>query len=206
MRSGLRSRTWRRTSCRTGALRRVGAAAALVCSGRLCPTDGFAAKEGPLGTPRGALRGPSQHLPLGSGPAASSAAARLLRGRLTEGAGPGNAGHSPRSGREKPSRSGGRPGVLGLPGVPGVLPVTPGPERADSAPPTALQGPPPPHEAPDSQERRASEAVLPSPFPTATATKWRTREKRPATSPLRSARSICARAGSGSQLPPGPSP
>lgn len=34
------------------------------------------------------------------------------------------------------------------------------------------------------QQDRASRAVLPSPFPIATATKWRTREKRPGTSPL----------------------
>lgn len=40
-----------------------------------------------------------------------------------------------------------------------------------------------PHEAPESKERRASRAVLLSRFPRATATKWRTRDKQPATTP-----------------------
>lgn len=74
------SRTWRRTWCRAGALERVGVAAPLARSGRLCPADGVGTEEGPLRTPRGALRGPSQHLPLGSGSAASSASARLIKG------------------------------------------------------------------------------------------------------------------------------
>lgn len=84
------SRTWRRTWCRAGA------AAVLARSGRLCPADGFGTEERPLGTPGATLRGPSQHLPLGSRPAASSASARLLRDHLTEGAASGNAGQSPR--------------------------------------------------------------------------------------------------------------
>lgn len=103
-----------------------------------------------------------------------------------------------RGGRAKPSRSGGRPGAIWLPGVPGPG----GGGSRDSRPrthrlrsPTSLHGPPTPsHEAPDSRELRASGAVWTSPFPIATATKWRTRDERPATTPLRSARSVCARA------------
>lgn len=130
------------------------------------------------------LKGPSQHLPLGSGPTASSTLARLLRGRLTEGAGSGNAGQSPRSRRAKPSRSGGRPGVLGLPRVPGVPPSSHSwPEAHLLRAPMALHRPQLLHQVPNSKERRASRAVLPSRFPRATATKWRTREKQPATSP-----------------------
>lgn len=163
---------------------RVGAAAALACSGHLFPADGFGAEKGPLGTLRGVLRGPSQHLPLGSSPTASSTLARLLRGRLTEGAGSGNAGQSPRSRRAKPNRSGGRPRVLGLPRVPGVPPASHSwPEAHRLRTPTALHRPQLLHQVPNSKERRASRAVLPSRFPRATATKWRTREKQPATSP-----------------------
>lgn len=119
-----------------------GAAALLARSGHLSPTDGSGAEEGPLGTPRGALTGPRRHLPLSSGPAASSStAARLLRGRLTRGAGPGNEGQSPGSGPAKPRRSGGRRGAFRAARRTGAAcsHSWPGPRRLRS--PTALHEP-----------------------------------------------------------------
>lgn len=153
------------------------------CSRRLAkplPAVGFGAEEGPL---ERAIRGLGQDLTLGSGPRSILRHRPPAPGRLTERAGPGTLGKAPGSRWAKRSSSGGRLGLLGCPATRG--------DSGDSCPGTrrlrgvrSPQRPSPSPEAAYSNKSRASRAVLPSPFPIATATKWRTREKRPGTSPL----------------------
>ncbi|KAM7331438.1 hypothetical protein ACRRTK_008146 [Alexandromys fortis] len=155
-----------------------------VCCSRLLakplPAVGFGAEEGPLGR---AIRGLGQDLTLGSGPRSILRHRPPAPGRLTDTAGPGTLGKAPGSRWAKRSSSGGRLGLLGCPASrSGSGDFCPGSRRLRSL--RSPQRPSPPPEAAYSNESRASRAVSPSPFPIATATKWRTREKRPGTSPL----------------------
>nr|XP_033693812.1 translation initiation factor IF-2-like [Tursiops truncatus] len=97
--------------------------------------------------------------------------ARLLRGRSTERAGSGVRAQPGRGGEAKRGR--GHPGPSGH--------YWPGARRPRA--PAAPHRAPRPSQAPDPRERRAARSASPSQLPRATATKWRTREKRPATSP-----------------------
>lgn len=84
----------------------------------------------------------------------------------------------------KLSSSGGRLGLLSWPEYRGgSSDFCPGTRRRLHSL-KSLHRSPRSHEAPHSNKSRASRAVLPSPLPIATATKWRTREKQPGTSPL----------------------
>lgn len=153
------------------------------CSRRLAkplPAVGFGAEEGPL---ERAIRGLGQDLTLGSGPRSILRHRPPAPGRLTERAGPGTLGKAPGSRWAKRSSSGGRLGLLGCPATRGGSGDScPGTRRLRSL--RSPQRPSPSPEAAYSNKSRASRAVLPSPFPIATATKWRTREKQPGTSPL----------------------
>lgn len=147
------------------------------------PAVGFGVEEGPLRTLRGTIRGLGQDVPLGSGPRSILRHRPPAPGRLTERAGPGILGKAPGSRWAKLSSSGGRLGLLSCPEYRGgSSDFCPGTRRLRS-----LQSPhrsSRSHEAPHSNKSRASPAALPSPLPIATATKWRTREKQPGTSPL----------------------
>lgn len=145
---------------------------------------GFGVEEGPLGTLRGAIRGLGQDLPLGCGPRSILHHRPPAPGRLTERAGPGTLGKAPAGSRwAKRSSSGGRLGLLSCRACRGGSGgLCAGTRRLRGL--KSLHRPSPSLEAPYSNRSRASRDVLPCPFPIATATKWRTLEKRPGTSPL----------------------
>lgn len=157
-----------------------------VCCSRLLgkplPAVGFGVEEGPLGTLRGTIRGLGQDVPLGPGPRSILRHRTLAPGRLTKRAGPGTLSKAPGSRWAKRSSSGGRLGLFRC------LEYRGG--SSDFCPGASLKSPhrsSPSHEAPHSNKSRTSRAVLPCPYPIATATKWRTREKRRAPPPWSSA-------------------
>lgn len=181
--SGLKNQTWRRTWCWA---RGWEASAALALLGKPLPAVGFGVEEGPLGTLRGTIRGFGQDVPLGSGPRSILRHPPPAPGRLTKRAGPGTLGKAPGSRWAKRSSNGGRLGLFScLEYRGGSSDFSPGTCQLHS-----LKSPrrsSPSHEAPHSNKSRTSRAVSPCPDPIATATKWRTREKRRAPPPWSSA-------------------